>query len=1159
MSLVRALFLTVFCTAAALSQEVRATLTGTIADAQGAPIPGVSITVVNVATNASVTQSSNESGLYIAPFLPPGTYRVSAEKQGFKRSVRESVVLQAQDRARLDMTMEIGELAQSVTVTSDVSLLQTETASRAQVIANELIANLPTQGRNPFQVAWSAPGVIKTGGWRYLRSFDIAGTSNFAVNGGRNRENEVLLDGISNVRGNRTVIHVPTMESVQEFKVNTNTYDAAYGRTGGGVVSIVTKSGGNQFHGTLFEYFQAEELNANQTELNRAGVRKPPNNINTFGAQASGPIWIPKVVDLRNKLFWLVSYEGMRQRSADPGTRTVAPNEFRAGDFSTLRNAQNQLVGIYDPLTTATDGSRTLFPGNRIPAARINPIAAEVMKVFPQANAPGDGPARINNYIFPSRWIADMNQWIGRMDWTINDKNRFYFRYGQNPFQEYRGLVFVQDLNTPNPAEPTGNAPLIRNGRNWTFDWTSTLTPRMTFNLRAGLARWEETTGNSFGANFDPRKLGFADSLVAQFTRLQYPRFDLGTFGTAGSDRLLSSATNDSYTVQPNASLAVGRHLMKFGAEGRRYNDNTNNPGFASGNYSFGRNWTQARALQADAVSGNEVATFLLGYPTGGAVDRNIDPAVRNHYFAAFVQDDFKVSQRLTLNLGLRWDYEMPSSERFDRAVRGLDFDAASPIASRVQGLNLKGAVLFAGRDGQPRGAFTPDRNNWQPRVGAAYRIGDKWVVRGGYGLYFLGQNEIGPAQGFSQSTNVIASIDGGLSPAVNLSNPFANQAGGRLLEAVGASRGAASFLGQGITANYLNRALPYSQQYSFDIERELPGGLLVEAAYVGNLTRKLPLSVPLNVVPANQLGRLNAAGQIDTAYYTERVPNPMAGLIPDNAALNGATIPRQNLLFPYPQYSGVTLANVPIGRQRHDGFLLKVNKRFSKGVSFLASYGIGKTLEQTNLLNSQDFNFSSPGASKLEKRSANQIDIPQRFNITGIYELPFGHGRQWGAGWNRLTDSVLGGWGLNANVTYQSGWAVDHPNQAQAVAGSAKLGDGERTLDRWFDTSKWISPATGRLVPALQPFTLRTFPTLFSNVRVPGYQNWDISASKNFPIHEEIRAQFRFEMVNAFNHPWYTGLIGGGNDVTNANFGRLNFAQGNLPRFIKLGLHLYF
>jgi hypothetical protein len=263
-------------------------------------------------------------------------------------------------------------------------------------------------------------------------------------------------------------------------------------------------------------------------------------------------------------------------------------------------------------------------------------------------------------------------------------------------------------------------------------------------------------------------------------------------------------------------------------------------------------------------------------------------------------------------------------------------------------------------------------------------------------------------------------------------------------------------------------------------------------------------------------------------------------------------------LLVPFPQYAGLTLANIPIGRQRYDGFQAKLSKRFSSGLSFLASYGIGKTLEQVSLLNWQDFQLNNPDASPLEKRSADQIDLPQKFTIAGVYEMPFGKGRPIGGNWNRPVNFVLGGWQLNWNITYQSGWALSYPNAAQVAPGSAKLDSSARNLDHWFNTDLWVNPATGRLVPRQEQFTLRTFPTRFSDVRVPGYQNWDISTSKNFPIHEDIRAQFRFEMVNAFNHPWYTGFISGGDDVTSPNFGRLNFVQGNLPRFVKLGLHLY-
>ncbi|MGH9723213.1 MAG: TonB-dependent receptor domain-containing protein, partial [Bryobacteraceae bacterium] len=1019
--------------------------------------------------------------------------------------------------------------------------------------SNELIANLPTQGRNPFQIAWAAPGVVKTGGWRYLRSFDIGGTSGFSVNGGRNQENEVLTDGISNVQSSRTVIHVPTMDTVQEFKVLTNTYDAQYGRTGGGIITIVTKSGANQLHGAAYEYFQNDKLNANQFELNAGGIRKSPNHINQFGFHVSGPVLIPKVFDGRNRLFWTLAYEGLRQRSADPGLATVPLTELRGGDFSTLLNGQGQPVVIHDPLTTAADGTRQPFAANRLPAARISRIATESLKFYPAPASNGIGPAHIQNYPYPSRWVADMDQWSGRMDYQINSRNTAYFRYGQNPFSEFRGLVFITDPSQQNPAEPTGNAPLIRNGRNWTFDWTSTLTPRMTFDLRAGLNRWEETTGSTYGSGFDQRELGFDPALVAQFTRVGFPQLDFaGTYRAMGPSRLISYGANDAYTVQPNVNWVVGRHFLKFGAEGRKYNDNTLNPGRAVGFYSFGKNWTQAVSNRADAVSGNELATFLLGYPTSAVVDRNIDPAFTHFYYAMFLQDDWKLTSRLTLNAGLRWDYETPATERYDRMIRGLDFDAASPIASRAQGLNLRGAVQFANSGGQPRGSFVPDKNNFAPRVGLAYRLRDKWVIRGGYGLYYLGQSATGSNQGYSQATTAVTTLDN-LKPAVNLANAFTLRPGGQLLAAVGNSEGAASFLGQALTVNWQERPLPYSHQYSFDIQRELPGGVLVEAGYVGNQTRKLPITANGNFVPAQELNRRTPAGAIDTAYYTAQTPNPMAGLIPNNAALNGATTARQGLLFSFPQFTPLNVANLPIGKQRYDSLQMKLTRRFSNGMTFLASYTIAKTLEQVSLQNAQDLVLSNPGAIRLVKQPADQIDIPQKFNFAGVYELPFGKGKPFASNIPRALDYAVGGWEFNWNVTYMKGWAVNYPNAAQVQPGSAKVA--EPAIGQWFNTSLWNDPATGRRVGAQEPFTLRTFPLRFSDVRLPGYQNWDVSVSKNFPIRERLKMQFRFEAVNALNHPWFTAIASV--DVTNAQFGRLNPVQNNLPRFLKLVLNV--
>jgi hypothetical protein len=1122
---------------------VRASLSGLVTDKSGAPVAGAEIIVLNTATNATLSAASTSAGNYVLPFLPPGKYTLTAQVKGFKKFIRQDIVLQAQDRARVDVELEVGELTQSVTVSGEVSLLETESASRSQVIANELIQNVPTQGRNPFQIAWSAAGVIKTGEWRYLRSFDIGGTTGISINGGRNRENEVLLDGISNVRGDRTVIHIPTMETVQEFKVLTNTYDSQYGRTGGGIVSIVTKGGANQFHGNAFEYFQAEELNANQSELNRIGAKKPPMNINTYGIQASGPVMIPKLFDGRNKLFWLVSYEAMRQRSADPGSLSVPLPEWRTGDFTTLLNAQGAQVGVFDPLTTDAAGNRQQFPGNRIPAARIHPVASNVLRYYINPTSPGEGPARINNYIYPSRWVANMDQWSGRMDYVINSRNNLYFRYGQNPFQEFRGLVWPER----SVAESSGNTPLNRNGRNWIADWTTTLNPTTTFNLRAGLARWEEAGGNGYGTGFDPRQLGFADSLVGQFSVLQFPGFNLGSYAQIGNGRPITPGTNDAYTLQPNLSLVKGKHFLKVGGEVRDFRDNRANPGNASGFYNFGKNWTQARANTPDAVSGNELASFLLGLPTAASVDRGIDTAFRNRYYAVFVQDDWKVTSRLTLNLGLRYDYESPLVERYDRMLRGFDFGVSAPITA--PGLTLKGGPLFANNGGSPRTSFNRDRNNIQPRVGVAYKLAPKWVLRGGYGLYYLGQNESGATQGFSRTTGAIVSTDGNLTPAVNLTNAFANLPGGRLLAPIGNSLGLGSFLGEGLNINYLDRNLPSSQQYSIDVQHELPGNMLAEAGYVGNRSASLPVNTNINVIPADQMGRRQASGAIDTAYYTTQVPNPMRGLIPNNASKNGANIARQELLLPYPQYGGFAFNNLPIGSQTYDGLQTKLTKRYSRGLVFNSSYTLIRVRERVSLLRAQDYNYGNPLATPLEDRSANQIDLTHKWALAGVWDVPSSPNLSGAARF------VLSGWQLNFNITYQSGWNADFPNAKPVRAGSANLGD-KATFGRYFDTTLW-DDANGRRVSALTPFELRDFPTRFNDVRVPGYQNWDASLAKFFPIRERMRLQFRFEMVNAMNRPWYSTLASGSLDVTNPRFGQLDPTQRNLPRFIKLALNL--
>jgi hypothetical protein len=1141
----------------AYSQDVRASITGQITDPTGAAVAGATVHVTNVATSTVISAKSNETGTFATPFLAPGQYEITVEASGFKKFVRQNIALQAQDKFRLDVKMEVGDVTTSVTVADQASQLQTETASRSQVLASEIVANMPTQGRNPFQIAWAAAGVIKGTGWRYLRSFDIGGTTSITINGGREGQNEVLLDGISNVRAEWTVISIPTTESIQEFKVQSATYDAQYGRTSGGVITMVTKGGGNSFHGTAFEYFQNERLNANQTELNRpltlAGQyfpngRKGPNHINQFGAQASGPIIIPKVFNGKNRVFWMLSWESMRQRSADPGVVTFPTMAIRGGDFTSLLNASGQQMLIYDPYSTKADGSRTPIVGNKIPSSQIDPVAAKVMSYYPAPSSVGTNAAQINNNPFPSMWIASFDQFVGRTDVVINSKNNIFFRYNENPFQEYRAIVF----GLTNPAEPTGNGPLLRNGRNVMMDWTSTVSPTMTFDLRVGLNRWEESGGSTIGAGYDPKQLGIDPSLVAQFTAYQFPVFSMEGYQGLGSSAV-SPGIRDSYSVQPNFNKVVGRHFMKFGVEGRRYNRGNYGGGQPSGGWSFNKNWTQANALRSDAVSGNGLATMLLGIPSGAYVQKNIDPYYKHDYYAGFFQDDWKINSRLTMNVGLRWDAETGNVERYDRQINGLDWNAASPIASKVTGLTLKGAVQFAGVGGVPRSLIDTDKNNWQPRIGLAYRLGEKWVLRGGYGLYYTGEDALGSTNGFSRQTNAIVSTDGLVPyPGMKTANPFVALPGGKLLDPIGASLGASSFLGEGVSGFMRDRGMPYSHQYSFDIQRELPGSVLVEVGYTGNTTRRLPVAFGLNFMPASEYAKRTSTGAIDTAYYLAQVPNPMAGLIPNNASLNGATVQRPVLWYAYPHLSP-SISSVPIGRAQYHGVNVKFTKRMSHGLSFLSSFSTGKNLRETRILNAPDFGgLSNWESTKLVKESDQNVDIPKKFVIAGIYELPFGKGKPLAADVPGIVNQIIGGWQLNWDVTYQSGMVTDYPNALQNAPGSAKID--KVTMTQAFNTSLW-KKADGTAVALPESYTLRNFPYLFSDVRRPGYQNWDASLSKYFPIHENVKLQFRFEMVNMMNHPFMQNLASV--DVTNAAFGQLSPNQANLPRFVKLAMHL--
>jgi hypothetical protein len=1144
----------------ATAQDARATISGNISDPSGAAIAGVQIKVTSVERGTVVEATSNDAGLYFVRFLQPGAYTLTAERSGFKKFVRSGIALAAADNPGIDIRLELGQTSESVTVTGDVSLLQTETSTRSSTIEARAIEDIPTAGRNLYQFQYSLPGVIKQSRyWGSMELYAFSNINNVSISGGRSGENETMVDGVSNTRMDRGVAFAPSLNGTQEVSVQTNSYDAQYGRIGGGVTLITTKSGTNQLHGQLFEFFKNDKLNAADWIANKNGEGRSPMRNNTFGFEVDGPVWIPKVFDGRNKAFFMLSLEGLRENISSAQVKTVATAEERNGDFSKLRTSAGQLITINDPLTTRLqDGKyvRTPFAGNVIPGARINPVAKNVAAYIPLPNRPGEGGDHRDNYANFSPGTNGYNAWLGRMDFKLSQNHSVAFRYGETPWTNWAKVVWGT-----NAAEPSNEWPSTRVSRNWGADWTWTLSPSMVFSLRGGLARYEGFSGNTFAADFDPRQLGFPDRLVSQFTALQFPRFNMGTYTAAGAQTVKSYETHDNWSATPVVNWVSGRHIIKFGGDVRRYNRNQAQPGVASGQYDFTKLWSQANPQQGDAASGNEFATFLLGYPTAGTVARNIDPAYRNHYFSLFVQDDIKLTRNFTLNMGVRWDYETPAKERYDRMIRTFDRNVQSPIDEQVKELALFGGLVYAGVNGVSDYAFEPKRMNFQPRAGFAWNVRPRWVLRGGYGLSMMGQSSFGQNTGFSQPTPLISSTDGNLTPAVTLSDPFpASLYPTGLLKPIGNSQGLSTNLGQAVTGQYVDRRLPVSHQFSFGFQNEITSGMVADVSYVGNMTRRLPVSMGLNFIPRNELEKLPVSER--AAYFNARVPNPMAGLLP-NSGINGSTVPRSQLTYAFPQYTTVTLTDVPAGMQHYHSLQSRITRRFARGFMFQGSYTWSKTLEQVSILNAQDVDILNPLNSGLEKRLG-QYDIPHKFNILGIYELPFGKGKPIGSGANAFVNGLIGGWNLSAQYALQTGFPMDFPTNGNLEARSAKLTNDQRqkmaeangraywdvSYDKWFDTT--LFPRSAQ--PA---FTLRTFPTRFPDVRAQGVKSAEISIYKQFTIKERVKWQIRADAYNAFNHPWFGQPTT--TTVTDSRFGQLRADMNNETRIISLVMKIIF
>jgi hypothetical protein len=1136
LTLTAALLLSAFALATpGAAQENRATIIGTVTDAQGGVIPNATIKATNIETNSTTTSTSNESGLYSLPFLPVGKYRISITAAGMKTSVRDNIELRVGDRTQLDLQMEVGAVSETVTVTSDAPLLETATASRGQVIDEAKVRDLPLLGRNPFLLAVLASGVHiqPTRGSISFRPFDNGGMDNISINGGRPFTNEFLIDGAPNTGTERGTIgslsFVPSPDAVQEFRVQSNTYDAQFGRTGGGTINVSLKGGTNKLHGSLYHYFRNDVLSANLFENNATGVKRAAFRWNQPGLVIDGPVWIPKLYNGRDKTFFMFSWEKIISSIPAPVTQTQPTAEQRNGDFSKTLQANGQPITIYDPLTTTCTGNnctRTPFANNIIPANRIDPVAKKILDFIPLPNQPGNAQGFFNHFISPNARTDEYDQFAARLDHSLSDRHKLSGRWLRNNRHEARGLAGYQEVASPFFLH-------YRKNYGGGIDLTSSLSPTLVSNFKINFIRHEFAI-QQYGDGFDITQLGFPAAIQRQLQRQFFPRLtftDYSNIGNTGSQFTFSDASSFSETL----SKTVGSHALKFGGEVRFLRDNYDNPTSSFGNFSFTKGFTQRNPLAGDAASGNAFASFLLGYPASGSVPINPSFAYQHLYYGLFLQDDWRVSRKLTLNLGLRWDYESPTSERFNQLNAG--FDQTSPSPFQAPGLQLKGGLLFVSKD--DRLPYKRDLNNFGPRVGVSYQLNAKTVLRGGYGMSYLPAFDPGTANGFSVSTPYVASTDGNLKPANTLSNPY--PAG--LVQPVGSSRGLQTLVGQGFTFYDTNVKIPANHQFSFGIQREIPWSMVVDISYIGSRTYNLNTSKGINEVSAADLAR-------GAAYLNEQVPNPFAGLLP-GTAINGARVVRSQLLRPFPQFTGLTEDRRTIGRAWYNSLQVRLEKRLAHGLHYLLSYTFSKNMEAVGYLNAQD------AIGQLAPVVTADY-APHRLMISGGYDLPlFKNSNAW-------LRNIAGGWKLNGIAALQSGVPIGTPGGVFLI-GDPRLPEGQQSRARWFNTCTLTatgarqSCASASETPVFQvqpAFTLRSHSTRFSNIRTSRPPQIDLSLFKTFTLKEGLALQFRAEAFNFTNTPWFGAP---NTTVGSANFGVVTPSQNNDQRNVQLALKLVF
>ena len=1204
-------------TAVAPAQETRSTLSGRVLDPQGAAVMDARVVVRNTDTGVALPYKSNATGYYEAQLLLPGSYEVIAEMAGFKKLVRAGITLPVSSRIEVNLLLEVGGVSETVSVTAEAPLLETSAVSSGRVLDNKTVMELPLMGNSAMLLVKLTPGIQTGGVNNYLALHSNAGGSDYSV-GGNIGGNSWTLDGSPNQGPGRRTGYLPYTDAIDEFKVETTNFDASIGQSSGAAITMISKSGKNEFHGTMtwqhwqqrwqgtpffpkqnyYNRINAAEAAGNTALANqlRATDKQPTGRSNNWGVSGGGPVIIPKIYNGRNRLFWFFTYNGFKDvKVEDPNSinRTVPTANARNGDFSEMLSLPNSVrYVIHDPITVMRDPARlnnfirTPFPGNIIPRSRmVSPSYDAISKLYPLQNNPRPaGQDPVNNYLAsqtPYNWTY--KAYSNRVDYQINNSLRMFGRWSFNDFGPEDRADWTYET-----ARGLNSNGLNRNNKAGNIDVVYTQSPTSLWNFTVAIGQFRESSIQPFPAKFKPTDLGLPAYLDAKAADQHFlPLMNIAGYSTISPSGISLPTKTRSLTAKIEYTKIRANHTMRMAFDDRNMYRTGGGGGNTSGNFAFSAQYTRRNddtfTPSSDLAHG--WAAFMLGIPNSATIATNDNYALFNPYYAWFFQDSWRVNSKLTVNLGIRMEYERGATERYNRMIAGFDPNAGLPIAAAAQAAYakspipelpasqfvVKGGNLYTGVGGAPRNLYK-NEVMWLPRIGVAYQLNNKTVIRAGYGIYFdtINVMNFGPDQfGYSRTTSTVMTTDFGQSwnfPAganpnsgrSPLMDPFPVRSDGTRFDVpTRDALGSMARPGRGFGYTDFNQPHARQQRWRAGFQHQFGSSMVLDVAYAGSYSDRISLSRSESPLPgqywASGLVRNDAAANNLNANVTNpfNIRNfnqaDFSPLVWADMNTQGfytsSTIRKSSLLRAFPQMNGLTNNFESSSYTRADELQVNFERRFSKGWNFNLGYTAMNLREADIYLNEFD--------PKRTERTSND-GRPHRIVATAIYELPFGKGRSYFNSSGKAVEYLIGGWQLSATYEFQPGPLIDWGNLFYYGSDLSEVNNVDRNWDRWFNTASFERTAAR----GPNSFHRRVFPTRIAGMRRDMTNQWNANVAKNVRFNERWNLQLRFDALNVANR---SQMNAPSTDPFSTNFGRITSQTAATNRWLQVQARVTF